>query len=66
MMHKDTDLIENVIFLLSELEDYVDNLDMSEYDDFNDMKEAQKEVLKLLKNLTRRRENEVQRRRLSC
>ncbi|UYL04334.1 hypothetical protein EPNKCIFM_00013 [Klebsiella phage KP13-16] len=65
-MHKDTDLIENVIFLLSELEDYVDNLDMSEYDDFNDMKEAQKEVLKLLKNLTRRRENEVQRRRLSC
>lgn len=65
-MHKDTDLIENVIFLLSELEDYVDNLDMREYDDFNDMKEAQKEVLKLLKNLTRRRENEVQRRRLSC
>lgn len=65
-MHKETDLIENVIFLLSELEDYVDNLDMSEYDDFNDMKEAQKEVLKLLKNLTRRRENEVQRRRLSC
>lgn len=65
-MHKDTNLIENVIFLLSELEDYVDNLDMSEYDDFNDMKEAQKEVLKLLKNLTRRRENEVQRRRLSC
>lgn len=65
-MHKDTDLIENVIFLLSELEDYVNNLDMSEYDDFNDMKEAQKEVLKLLKNLTRRRENEVQRRRLSC
>ena len=65
-MHKDTNLIENVIFLLSELEDYVDNLDMREYDDFNDMKEAQKEVLKLLKNLTRRRENEVQRRRLSC
>ncbi|HBT0444858.1 TPA: hypothetical protein MA058_003514 [Klebsiella pneumoniae] len=65
-MSKDIDIIENVIFLLSELEDYVDNLDMSEYDDFNDMKEAQKEVLKLLKNLTRRRENEVQRRRLSC
>lgn len=65
-MSKNIDLIENVIFLLSELEDYVDNLDMSEYDDFNEMKEAQKEVLKLLKNLTRRRENEVQRRRLSC
>lgn len=61
-MHKDTDLIENVIFLLSELEDYVDNLDMSEYDDFNDMKEAQKEVLKLLKNLTRRRENSLRER----
>lgn len=64
-MKKDLELIDNVIFMLSELEDYVDNLDMSEYDDFNEMKGAQKEVLKILKNVKQRRENEVQRRQLS-
>lgn len=62
-MKKDLDLIHNVAFLISELEEHVDELDLSIYDDYSEMKSAQKEVLKLLKNLRRRREHEIQRRR---
>lgn len=62
-MKKDLDLIHNVAFFISELEEYVDELDLSIYDDYSEMKSAQKEVLKLLKNLRRRREHEIQRRR---
>lgn len=62
-MKKDLDLIHNVAFLIGELEEYVDEIDLSIYDDYSEMKSAQKEVLKLLKNLRRRREHEIQRRR---
>lgn len=62
-MKKDLDLIHNVAFLINELEEYVDELDLSIYDDYSEMKSAQKEVLKLLKSLRRRREHEIQRRR---
>lgn len=65
-MKKDLDLIHNVAFLISELEEYVDELDLSIYDDYSEMKSAQKEVLKLLKNLRRRREHEILRRRHGC
>ncbi|MBL5840896.1 hypothetical protein I4U30_21760 [Enterobacter asburiae] len=62
-MKKDLDQLGNVAFLISELEDYVDMLDLSIYDDYQEMKLAQKEVLKILKSLRLRRENEIQRRR---
>lgn len=45
-MKKDLNLIHNVAFLISELEEYVDELDLSIYDDYSEMKSAQKEVLK--------------------
>lgn len=62
-MKKDLDLLGNITFLISEVEEYIDNLDLTIYDDYQDMKLAQKEVLKILKNLRLRRENEIHRRR---
>ncbi|QXL90515.1 hypothetical protein [Salmonella phage NINP13076] len=62
-MKKDLNLLENTVFLISEVEEYIDSLDLVIYDDYQDMKLAQKEVLKILKNLRLRRENEIQRRR---
>lgn len=62
-MKKDLDLLGNITFLISEVEEYIDSLDLTIYDDYQDMKLAQKEVLKMLKNLRLRRENEIHRRR---
>lgn len=54
-MKKDPEIVHNICFLLSELQDYVDELDFTLYDDFEEMKEAQKEVLKILKSIKDRR-----------
>ncbi|WNT48140.1 hypothetical protein SPLA5a_PHROGS00057 [Salmonella phage SPLA5a] len=62
-MKKDLNHLGNITFLISEVEGYIDSLDLTIYDDYQDMKLAQKEVLKILKNLRLRRENEIQRRR---
>lgn len=59
-MKKDLDKLSNIIFLISEIEDYVDTLDLSIYDDYQEMKSAQKDVLKILRNLRVRRENAIQ------